>query len=76
MVLFVMLNLFTWLKSKVNIHSFKIQLEETIPFSEIGVCYPEKQDYIIFYFINLSSIEFLKFRFLIRKLGNSVTYGF
>lgn len=28
MVLFVMLSIFTWLKSKVNTHGFKVQLEE------------------------------------------------
>lgn len=31
MALFVMLNLFTWLKSKVNTHSFKIKLGEIPP---------------------------------------------
>lgn len=35
MALFVMLNLFTWLKSKVNTHSFKIKLGETPPYSEM-----------------------------------------
>ena len=35
MALFVMLNLFTWLKSKVNTHSFKIKLEETTPYSTV-----------------------------------------
>lgn len=56
MALFVMLNLFTWLKSKVNTHSFKIKLEETTPCSEVSVqgSYPEDQvTTCIFYFANL-----------------------
>lgn len=35
MALFVMLNLFTWLKSKVNTQSFKIKLEKTTPCSKV-----------------------------------------
>lgn len=35
MALIVMLNLSTWLKSKVNTHSFKIKLEEKPLYSEV-----------------------------------------
>lgn len=55
MALFVMLNLFTWLKSKVNTHSFKVKLEETTPCSEryvLGLILRIELSYIIFYFVN------------------------
>ena len=61
MALFVMLNLFTWLKSKVNTHSFKIKLEETTPCSEVSVwdlMLRREFSYIIFYFVNLGSTDF------------------
>lgn len=62
MALFVMLNLFTWLKSKVNTHSFKIELGETPPYSEmyaLGLNLRIKLSYTIFYFVNLGRIVFL-----------------
>lgn len=62
MALFVMLNLFTWLKSKVNTHSFKIKLGETPPYSEVYVQglnleNQVKSHYFLFY--NLGRIDFL-----------------
>lgn len=58
MALFVMLNLFTWLKSKVNTHSFKVKMEETTPCSEVYVrgSYPE--DLVNLYFLFCKSGPF------------------
>lgn len=69
---FVMLNLFTWLKSKVNTHSFKIRLEETTSCSEVygqGLILGIQLSYIIFYFVNLGNIGFFNLGFWFANLA-------
>lgn len=64
MALFVMLNLFTWLKSKVNTHSFKIKLGETTLCSDVyvqGLILRRELSYIIFCFVNLGRLDFFFF---------------
>lgn len=66
MVFFVMLNFFIWFKFKVNIYSFKVKLEEIILCSEryvLGFIFRIELSYIIFYFVNQGSIDFLNLGF-------------
>ena len=78
MALFVMSNLFTWLKSKVNTCSSNITLEEIPLYSEAnaqGLILRIKLRYTILFF-KFGQEFFLNSGVWFWKLGYSVTFGF